>query len=83
MRPAEIADTLRNGNITDARSAIIGARNGRNRGGIATCALEVAEELVDSHSYSWPDAIERVRRLVAGDRQEYNPAADAAYEMEG
>lgn len=83
MRPCEIADTLANGNIADARSHISGRNAPASRPGICLIALEVVEELVDSHGWTWERAIEKVRACLRGAKfEEYNEAAEAAYEME-
>jgi hypothetical protein len=53
----EIAETLLNGNILDARKAILG---GATRRTVALMALDVAEELGGT-----PEAIARLRRCLA------------------
>lgn len=84
MRPCEIADTLVNGNISEARSHISGRNAPASRPGICLVALEVVEELVDSHGWTWERAIEKVRRCLQGGKfDHYDEAAEAQYEMEG
>ena len=55
MRPSEIATTIINGNIADARTAMIGREvSSKSRG--ALNAIEVIEELVDTYGWDWGPA---------------------------
>lgn len=84
MRPSEIADTLVNGNIADARAHITGRHGPRARAGVALHALEVVEELIDSHGWEWGRAVQKVRSCLQGGKfDNYDEAAEATYEMEG
>lgn len=77
MRASEIATTLVNGNITEARSGLVGRRSPQGNARLGVLVLETVEELVDSHDHTWPDAIERIARLIKGDA---DYIADANYE---
>lgn len=57
---AEIAETLLNGNLSDARNAIV---KGRTPKGAALAALDVADELA-VHLEDHCAALRRVRRLI-------------------
>lgn len=78
MRASEIATTLVNGNITEARSGLVGRRSPQGNARLGVLVLETVEELVDSHDHTWPDAIERIARLIKGDA---DYIADADYDI--
>ena len=65
MTPSEIAETLINGNITDARNAICPGRNGR---AAAVLALDVLDEMVMGASDGNDIAVmmHRLRRCLTG-----------------
>lgn len=82
MRPSEIATTIINGNIADARTAMTGREvSSKSRG--ALNAIEVIEELVDTYGWDWGPACDKVRRVLRnGKWAEYDEAAEAQYELE-
>jgi hypothetical protein len=70
MTPSEIAETLLNGNISDAREAILTGGDGRHtRVAAAVMALDVLDQLCymteDDENYA-AAAIARLRRCLTG-----------------
>lgn len=68
MTPAEIAETLINGNIHDARTAILTRGGGLlPRKEVAIRALDVAVALSDMEGSTDREALERLRRCLTGE----------------
>ena len=65
--------------VAKARSGLVGRRSPQGNARLGVLVLETVEELVDSHDHTWPDAIERVARLIKGDA---DYVADADYETD-
>lgn len=63
-RPSEIAETIVNGNFSEARSNLIGRYGGSSKAGMVDRCLSVVEELVDTFGYDHNRAIDKVRTAI-------------------
>ena len=63
-RPCEIAETIVNGNFSEAKSNLIGRYGGSSKAGMVDRCLSVVEELIDTYGYEPNRAIDKVRTAL-------------------